>query len=242
MITLRISFLIFVMIALSSCSTNAPLESLYYNAEESKSQRSLIIFLRGRGGSHKDFATEGFIDSVKKRNLPYDMVAPNAHFGYYFGETLVERLKSDLIEPAKEKGYENIFLVGASMGGLGAIIYSRYYPEDVTGVYVISPFLGYKKIIGEIVDSGGLQQWQPGTYDPDDDWQRMVWDWLKTNTDKQQQNPKIYLGYGTEDTYLQSQEIFGDALPSDYVITTAGGHTPKTMKLLWDMFLNKEIL
>jgi len=242
MIAIRISLFIFVMISLSSCSTNAPLESLYYNAEEFKSQKNLIIFLRGRGGSHKDFATEGFIDSVKKRNLPYDMVAPNAHFGYYFGETLVDRLKSDLIEPARAKGYENIFLVGASMGGLGAIIYSRYYPEDVTGVYVISPFLGYKKIIAEIADSGGLQQWQPGTYDPDDDWQRMVWDWLKANTHKQKQKPKIYLGYGTEDTYLKSQKILGDALPGDQVIKTAGGHTPKTMKSLWDMFLNKGIL
>ena len=50
--------------------------------------------------------------------LPYDMVAPNAHFGYYFGETLVNRLKVDIIDPSKVKGYENVWLVGASMGGL----------------------------------------------------------------------------------------------------------------------------
>lgn len=242
MIAIRISLLILVMILLSSCSTNAPLQSLYYNAEEFKSQKSLIIFLRGRGGSHEDFAAKGFVDAVTTRNLPYDMVAPNAHFGYYFGETLVGRLKSDLIEPAKAKGYDNIFLVGASMGGLGAIIYSRYYPEDVTGVYAISPFLGYDSIIGEISDSGGLAQWQPGPYDPDEDWQRMVWDWLKTSTENPQDKPTIYLGYGTEDTYVKSQKILEAALPGDRVITTTGGHTPKTMKLLWDMFLNKEIL
>lgn len=242
MLGIRVCFLILVTILLSSCSTNAPLESLYYSANELKPQKNLIIFLRGRGGSHKDFAAEGFVDSVLDRNLAYDMIAPNAHFGYYFGETLVERLKIDLIEPAKAKGYENIFLVGASMGGLGAIIYSRFYPDDVTGVYAISPFLGYEKIIKEIVDSGGLQQWEPGAYDPDDDWQRMVWDWLKTNTNKQMQKTTVYLGYGTEDTYVKSQKLLEDALPAERVLKTAGGHTPKTMKSLWDMFLDKEIL
>lgn len=240
------SLLIFLstllFLSLSGCSTNAPLQSLYYNAEEIGTQKNMVIFLRGRGGSHEDFATEGFVDAVKNRDLLYDIVAPNAHFGYYFGETLVARLKADIIEPARAKGYQKIWLVGASMGGLGALMYSRYYPEDVVGVYIISPFLGYDKIIGEISKSGGARQWDPGAYNPDDDWQRMLWDWLKQHTDKREPKPMIYLGYGTEDTYKKGQMLVEELLPMDHVFKTSGGHTPETMKKLWDMFLEKDIL
>lgn len=122
---------ILMTLTISGCSTNAPLQSLYYPAEESISQENMIVFLRGRGGSHEDFSNKGFVDAIKTRKLPYDMIAPNAHFGYYMGETLVERLKVDIIDPARARGYEKIWLVGASMGGLGALIYSRYHPEDV---------------------------------------------------------------------------------------------------------------
>ncbi len=235
-------FLTLLFFSLFGCSTNAPLESLYYNAGETKTQKNLIVFLRGRGGSHEDFATDGFVDAVKVRKLPYDMIAPNAHFGYYFGETLVARIKADIIEPAQAKGYEKIWLVGASMGGLGALMYSRYYPEDVEGVYVIAPFLGYNGIVDEISNAGGVREWNPGEYNSDDDWQRMLWDWLKQHTDKRNPKPVIYLGYGTEDSYVKAQRLMEELLPRDQVITTPGGHTPRTMKKLWDMFLAEGIL
>ncbi len=238
---LTFSFIL-VILTISGCSTNAPLKSLYYDIEESISQRNLIVFLRGRGGSHEDFAEEGFVDAIKDSKQPYDMIAPNAHFGYYFGETLVERLKADIINPAKAKGYENIWLVGASMGGLGALMYSRFYPGAVQGVFVISPFLGYDKIISEIESQGGVRQWEPGEYNPDNDWQRMIWHWLKKYSENQRQKPAIYLGYGTEDSYVEAQRILGDILPYNHVITTSGGHTPETMKKLWDIFLQRDIL
>lgn len=114
---ISVFFIMLVIFIISGCSTNAPLKSLYYDVDQSRSQKNLIVFLRGRGGSHEDFASEGFVDAVKAGKLPYDMVAPNAHFGYYFGETLVGRLKADIIDTARVKGYENIWLVGASMGG-----------------------------------------------------------------------------------------------------------------------------
>ena len=58
------SFMLVILI-ISGCYTNAPLKSLYYDVDESKSQKNLIVFLRGRGGSHKDFASEGFVDAVQ---------------------------------------------------------------------------------------------------------------------------------------------------------------------------------
>lgn len=233
---------IVVSLLLFGCSTNVPLKTLYYQAEEDASQKKMIIFLRGRGGSHEDFAFNGMIDDIKTRKLPYDMAAPNAHFGYYFGETLIPRLKADIIEPAREKGYEKFWLVGFSMGGLGALMYTRQYPEDVEGVCMISPFLGYNDIIREITDAGGVHQWDPGEYDPDNDWQRMLWHWLKQSADGQHTFSKLYLGYGTEDSFATAQGLLGELLPRDHVLTISGGHTPKIMKELWLIFLDKNVL
>jgi pimeloyl-ACP methyl ester carboxylesterase len=234
--------LFFTLSTLLSCSTNAPLKTLYYKTEENVSQKNMIIFLRGRGGSHEDFASDGLINDVKTRNLPYDMAAPNAHFGYYFGETLVSRLKADIIEPARAKGYETFWLVGFSMGGLGALMYTRQHPEDVEGVCVISPFLGYDKIIREIADAGGVHHWDPGEYDPNNDWQRMFWHWLKQGANSELLFPRLYLGYGTEDSFAAAHGLLGALLPHDHVFTTSGGHTPKTMKKLWRIFLEKDVL
>ena len=230
--------LILVLSIFLSCSTNAPLKTLYYKTEENVSQKNMIIFFRGRGGSHEDFASEGLINDVKTRNLPYDMAAPNAHFGYYFGETLVSRLKADIIEPARAKGYETFWLVGFSMGGLGALMYTRQHPEDVEGVCVISPFLGYDEFISEIADAGGVRKWDPGEYDPENDWQRMLWHWLKQRTVGEHPLPRLYLGYGTDDSFATANGLLGDLLPPAHVFTTSGGHTPKTMKKLWHIFLN----
>ncbi|MBE0582418.1 MAG: alpha/beta hydrolase [Desulfofustis sp.] len=225
---------------LFGCSTNAPLRTLYYQADQPPRTKNMIIFLRGRGGSHEDFAAEGFVEAVRVRRLPADMAAPNAHFGYYLGETLIPRLKEDVIEPARRDGYEQFWLVGVSMGGLGALLYAREHPEDVAGVYIISPFLGWSGILKEIEEAGGLRSWEPGPYDPDQDWQRMLWHWLQQGAAGQQELPLLYLGYGTDDPYLAGQSLLAAILPTDRVFAIPGDHTAKTMEELWRIFLDRD--
>jgi len=228
---------------LFGCATNAPLKTLYYRNNEYAFQKNMIIFLRGYSGSNKDFASNGFIDDVRIRKLPFDMAAPDAKPGYYFGETLIQRLRADVIEPARAKGYRRFWLVGVSIGGLGAIMYMLKHPDDIEGVLVISPFLGYYWIIHEIRNAGGVRKWEPGKYDPDKDWQRMLWDSLKQlATSKKSRLNELYLGYGTEDTFAAAQKLLGDLLPHDHVIITSGGHTAETMERIWRLFLEKDVL
>lgn len=243
MIRLLIQIPVVLMTALFfGCSTNAPLRTLYYQADSPSHGKTMIIFLRGRGGSHQDFADEGFVEAVRERHLPVDMVAPNAHFGYYMGETLIPRLKEDVIEPARREGYEHFWLVGVSMGGLGALLYAREHPDDVSGVYVISPFLGWSKILNEINEASGLRSWEPGLYNPDKDWQRMLWHWLQQGATGGHKLPLLYLGYGTEDPYLAGQTLLATILPGDRVFAIPGNHTARTMKELWLIFLDQDAL
>jgi pimeloyl-ACP methyl ester carboxylesterase len=220
------------------CATNAPLDTLSYTAVEGERQPRLLIFLRGRGGSHEDYEKHGFIDDVRRRNLPYDMQAPNAHLGYYIGRSLVPRLKTDIIDPARAAGYEEIWLVGASMGGLGALLYCKLHPADVDGIFLISPFLGEPKVIDAIIEAGGLSAWEPGDFDPDKDWQIMLWDWLKTRSKVEWAGTPLYLGYGTEDDFAEAQNLLGAHLPPERVFTVPGGHTPEVMHQVWLNFLD----
>jgi pimeloyl-ACP methyl ester carboxylesterase len=236
----RISLCLLLAVSLTACAlpTNAPLDVLRYRADmDGAPNQRLFVFMRGMGGSHRSFEKERLVDDMRARRLPFDMVAPNAHFGYYSGRTLVHRLKADVIDPALEQGYREIWLIGFSMGGLGSLLYRMEHPEDITGVCLIASFLGYGAIIKEIAAAGGVRRWEPGLYDPTDDWQRMLWHWLKSDI---ADDPAcaVYLGFGTRDTYRRGQELLSAVLPADSVYTVDGGHDYPTFLALWRMFLD----
>lgn len=227
-----------ISLLISGCATNAPLSILSYSAVAGERQPRLLIFLRGRGGSHSDYETHGFVDDIRQRGLPYDMKAPNLHMGYYIGRSLVDRLKADIIDPARAAGYEEIWLVGASLGGLGALLYDKFQSDDIDGIYLIAPFLGERDIIATIMAAGGLSTWEPGSYDPNEDWQVMLWDWIKNRSDANWQGAPLYLGYGSGDMFKKAHALLSANLPAERVFTTAGGHTPKVMRRVWLQFLD----
>ncbi|MFN2353946.1 MAG: alpha/beta fold hydrolase [Desulfopila sp.] len=238
-----VSFLLILScLLLSSCSyfANRPLETLKYPHETSNVSTNLFVFMRGLGGSHHNFAKAGMIDAVKMRKVPFDMVAPNAHFAYYSEQTLVERLHEDIILPATRQGYTNIWLVGVSMGGLGSMMYLKEQPEYIDGVFLIAPFLGYDEILDEILGAQSVQKWQPGDYDPDDDWERMFWHWIKDDVADRQTIP-LYLGFGQSDEYAKGQRLFSTVIPTDRVIRIDGGHDVPTIRSLWEIFLNRKL-
>src|SRR5712672_3477612 len=54
-----------------------------------------------------------------------DIVVADLHFGYYLRQTAIERLREDVILPARTRGYQCISLVGISLGGFGALYYAE---------------------------------------------------------------------------------------------------------------------
>lgn len=225
---------------LSSCSYYAhqPLKTLKYNFDDAGPSKNLFVFMRGLGGSNQSFADAGMVDEVKKRNIPFDIIAPNAHFAYYYERTLIERLHNDVILPAVSQGYSNIWLIGVSMGGLGSMLYLKEKPEYIDGVYLIAPFLGYDEILDEIITAGGVRQWNPGTYDPVDEWERMFWQWIKDEVTDKTTIP-IFQGFGRSDEYAKGQTLLTTVLPENRIIIIEGGHDIKTIKSLWDIFLDR---
>ena len=226
----------------SGCSwfAKAPMDVLYYPSEEAAPPPNLFVFMRGIGGSHRSFEKEGLVGDVQNMGLPFDMAAPNGHFGYYASRTLLVRLKADVIDPARTQGKENIWLVGFSMGGLGSLLYLREHPEDVQGLCLVAPFLGDEPIIEEIQAAGGVRSWSPGDYDPDEDYQRMLWHWIKDNVGGDAPVP-IYLGCGAEDKFAPANTLLAELLPAERVVQIPGGHDYATFKALWGRFLESGI-
>jgi len=226
-----------------ACSSQdtGPLQILSYDAPASTEQAGTLVLLRGRGADHRSFARAGWIDAVAARGLPYAVVAPNTHVGYYRDQTVVDRLKAEVVDPILTQGASQVWLVGVSMGGLGALWYLKEHPQDVAGVVLFSPYLGSDEVIAEITDAGGLAAWEPSEVDPLD-WERALWAWLHQLTSRPQLRSRIYLGYGRQDKFLAADRLLADALPADQVLVIEGKHRTKTFTQLWELFLDRNVL
>ena len=230
---LIITFALALIISGCAAAPEVPMPVLEYGKMDAVDHQNLLILLRGRGGSHHDFEKEGIIEEVRKRGIPFDIVVPNAHFGYYKAEILEERLKEDIIDPARAKGYRNIWLAGFSMGGVGSLFHIRRYIHDVDGVILTSPFLGWNHILSEIQEAGGLNNWTPPP-DRENNWQYLIWTWIKEYETEKEKYPEIYLGFGENDLMTSSgPKLFSQTLEKEHYFSIPGNHNYKTFKKIW---------
>ncbi|OGS97578.1 MAG: hypothetical protein A3H31_06975 [Gallionellales bacterium RIFCSPLOWO2_02_FULL_57_47] len=224
---------IFAVLFLAGCvaAPTAPLSTLSYRSNDTVRQRNLLVLLRGIGADNAIFSEEGIIDEIRNRRLPFDVVAPDIHFGYYKAQTVETRLKEDIIDPARREGYEHIWLAGFSMGGLGCLLYQRSHPGDIDGMLLTSPFLGSSTIHREIRRAGGVAAWQPTSDDPQD-WERLIWTWIKNHDPAA--TPPIWLGYGDSDELTaDGPPLLATVLPAERVFTVPGKHTVATFKAIF---------
>ena len=204
--------------------------------------RTLVILLPGRGGTAEDYAKNDFAAPLARLAPNVEAVAVDASWGYYARRTLVDRLHDDVIAPARTRGVQRIWLVGISMGGLGALLYGAYGPGDVDGMLLLSPFLGDDAVLEEIEKAGGLDLWQAKMPRDPDDYQRNVWRWLKEELARDPSRMAICLGYPTEDSFARGQRLLAERLPPARVWTTPGTHTWGPWKDLWERFLESGAL
>ena len=207
----------------------------------SSAAKCLFVFLPGRGDRAETFEQRGFVDALRKRSLSIDVRSADATFGYYRRGAFVERLSTDVIAPAKARGYEEIWLVGPSMGGFGSLFYSRSHADEITGALAIAPFLGGRDVIGQIAKAGGLKQWRaPVRVDtPDrDNFERELWRWLQAATQGKEKSPLLFVGYGTADRLSAADALLAAELPPTHVFLTEGGHEWSAWRRVLDSFLD----
>ena len=238
----RLAPLLFLLallaIFLSSCTppTTVPIGTVDFTPSGGPRRDTLLVFLPGLRDKSRVFAERGFVSAVKRNGIKADMIGVDAHVGYYKKREFLKRVKEDVIDPARRKGYRRIWLVGISLGGFGALWFDIENPGDVTGVVALSPYLGEPEVAAEVAAAGGLAAWKPPPGSSLDD-QHRIWRGVKSYEHRDKNLKRLYLGYGLRDKFALPDSLLAAVIPGDQTFTMDGGHTWKVWRALWERIL-----
>jgi pimeloyl-ACP methyl ester carboxylesterase len=179
---------------------------------------TLVVLLPGLKDHARVFADQGFIKALERSGAKADLVAVDAHRGYYTTGSVLRRLHEDVLAQRLAQ-YKRVVLVGVSMGAYGAIRYTIAHPEKIDTLMLFSPFLGAGPFMRSLAE--------PGDEDFAD-----TWDWLKNRP-----HPRVVLGYGHEDAFLLTDRRLAELLPAENVVKVNGGHFWHTWRTALEMML-----
>jgi len=232
-------------LALGGCyftqSPIRPVPALTFLREGGARQSCLVIFLPGFLDGSDTFREQLFPDDVLSSGARCDSVAVDAHFRYYVDRGVADVLHEDVLAPAVARGYTEIWLVGTSMGGLGALLLARDHTDLIDGIVLLSPFLGEPRVVRSIEEAGGLSSWHPPDPLPremnDLTYTIHLWAWLRGYVDDPDGRPALYIGWADGESFAGTNGMLAAALPEGHVVSAPGEHGWRTWRPLFDRLL-----
>lgn len=204
------------------------LRVLEHDRPSSGRARCLIAFLPGLGDRPEDYVEHGFVERLRASRVDADVRLVDAHFGYYREQSVVERLTEDVLEPAEAAGYEQLWLVGISLGGLGSLSLTTLDPQRIDGLILLAPYLGLNGEVDAVRDAGWPEQPDVPLEAPFD----RIWRWLATRDPREK--PSLLMAYGEADRFRNGHRLASRVLPERDVLVAAGGHRWTVWEELWD--------
>jgi len=221
-----------VAAGLAGCFTignsKVPIGTLSLPALRPAAERTLVIVLPGFGNDAEDLKDQGVAQAIRESWPETDVLLTSATFAYYRDGKLVQRLHDEIVGPARSEGYARIWLAGASLGGMGVLLYEREYPGELTGLVLFAPFLGNGELLDEIRAAGGPRAWNPGPLPAEmngDNYQRQVWKMVKGWTPRPELARRVWLACGTSDHLIEDVRLLAPVLPGSHYLELPGGHT-----------------
>ncbi len=208
----------------------------------------LLVLLPGAYSAPLDFIAEGFVQLLQDSGIKADAVVADAHLGYFANRSVLQRLREDVVGPSRARGYAQVWLIGISLGGFGALAYAATHdgsPQTrVDGVLALAPYLGETALLNEIEQAGGLAAWaasatahsaKPVEADGGFDASlRELWRWLAAPPPGA---PPVFMGFGTQDRLAQGHRLLAAQLPPQRVLEVAGDHDWPPWRQLWKAWL-----
>lgn len=228
--------LILAVLTLAGCSaflrdTPAPIPTQATQLSPAGPAATLVVFLPGRGGAMTDFDRHGFTAALRDAGVSADTIVVDAHLGYYYKRTVIERLRADVLVPARARGYRRIVLAGVSLGGLGALLGERAEPGMVDAIVLVAPYLGDQAALFEqIRAAGGPAAWAAGRDPTAGSVEEQLWTFLGNRSAAL---PPTWLLYGRDDSLATGHQMLATLLPPARVKTVTGAHDWPTWLLLW---------
>ena len=198
---------------------------------------TLLILLPGAYMTPEDFQKSGFFDAVSKRHLPLDLLAVDLDLGRISEGTALPALQAEVIAPARDQGYQKIWLAGISLGGLLALCHNADTPGAVDGLCLIAPYPGSRLTTNAIARAGGMAVWQPSADELTDPEYR-AWHWLQ----KPPADFPVFVGYGSEDRFAAGMLQIAERFPATSRCAIPGGHEWPVWQVLWEHFLDSDAL
>ena len=196
-------------------------------------ERVLVVLLPGARSVAGDFVKYGFGGAAQEvLGGRADVVAVDLHRGYYEAQSMARLLHKQVVQPARAKGYREIWLAGVSMGGFGAVLYDLKYPGEADRLLLTAAFLGEEEAVAEVREAG-LAGWEPDEIG-EEDFSRKFWSGVKRSDGLGPE--RVFVGYGESDRFAEDNAFFASTLGIVPRIT-AGGHTWKPWKKLWPLLL-----
>ena len=215
---------------LAGCFTigdsKAPIGTVSVPAPRPAAERTLVIVLPGFGDDAQDMKGHGLAEVIQESWPEADVLLTSATFAYYRDGKLVPRLHDEIVAPSLRAGYVRVWLTGASLGGMGALLYEREHPGELTGLVLFAPFLGNNELLQEIRAAGGPRTWNPGPLAAEmngDNYQRQVWKMVKGWTPELAR--RVWLACGTSDHLIEDVRLLAPELPGSHYLELPGGHT-----------------
>ena len=200
--------------------TRRPMEAVEVRMDPDVRRSCLLVFMPGMLNLPDAYVEHGFVADAVRASRRCDIVLADAHFGYYRDRTLARQVGQDILLVADERGYTDIWLVGSSLGGMGAVMVAREHPERIAGIVLFGPFFGDDALIRSIEDAGGLDGWDggegngPSVFDPEP---TALWSWLRGYATHPDRMPPLYVGVGADDGMRSGVDLLASHLPETHL-------------------------
>jgi pimeloyl-ACP methyl ester carboxylesterase len=205
-----------------------PMPTQWIDAPSPGPVRRLAIVLPGRGDDLVALANAGIAAAIQRSRPDFDVVLVEATLSYYMDGGIVTRLHDQIVAPARARGYREIWLAGASMGGVGVTLYEHEHPGELSGLLLMAPYMGGDSLIQEIAAAGGVARWEPGPKPiavDEANSAREQWRVVKSWSSEAAMRRRVWLVCGDSDRLRRASELIRPTLPPDHYLAPVGGHT-----------------
>jgi pimeloyl-ACP methyl ester carboxylesterase len=195
-------------------------------APQAAATHPLVIVLPGRGDDLDDLGKTGIAETIQKAWPQADVLLAGVTLPYYNEGHVQQRLHDEVIAPSRARGNREIWLTGASMGGMGTLLYEHDYPHDVTGIVLFAPYMGDPALVKEVAAAGGPARWDAGPRPAaltGENYQREIWRVVQAWQDPAEAR-RVWLVCGDGDRLLDAARIMAPLLPPGHFILVKGGH------------------
>ena len=182
--------------------------------------RILLIMLPPAGAKASSFADEGVVQAAQASGL--DVIAAQPDLALYLDGGITAALHREIIEPALRRGNARIWLLGISLGGMGALLYAAEHEQVPERIILLAPFIGTRGTLAAVRKAGGLAgPWRGAAIATEPELKLLAW--LREHVPSRRR-PELLLGYGAQDRFAPGHRMLAEILPPDHVVTLPGGH------------------